>query len=121
MFFYVVGQAIELLDAIRLRDGNENRFVKAATNQFDLATGYQLPQADKVARMVLLNPQQQRAGIMNGGVDGGMFFQEIQKLEIGIFIAFLKNMLEIARGLVGVNDENEVKRLAGLGHIWHVP
>jgi hypothetical protein len=30
-------------------------------------------------------------------------------------------MLEITGGLMGVNDQNEVKRLAGLGHIWHVP
>jgi hypothetical protein len=71
--------------------------------------------------MVLLDPQQQRAGIMNRGADRGMLFQEIQKLEIGILVAFLKNMLEITGGLMGVNDQNEVKRLAGLGHIWHVP
>jgi hypothetical protein len=30
-------------------------------------------------------------------------------------------MFEIARGLMGMNDEYEVERLAGLGHVKHVP
>jgi hypothetical protein len=50
-----------------------------------------------------------------------MLFQKVQKCEIGVGVAFLKNMFEIAGGLMGMNDENEVERLAGLGHIWHVP
>ena len=58
---------------------------------------------------------------MNGHANGGVLFQEVQKGEIGIAIAFLKNMFEIAGGLMGVNNENEVERLAGWRHIWHVP
>jgi hypothetical protein len=58
---------------------------------------------------------------MNGNANGGMLFQQVQKRKIGVGVAFLKNMLEIAGGLMGVNDENEVERLAGLGHICHIP
>jgi hypothetical protein len=71
--------------------------------------------------MVLLNPKKERTGIMNGSANGGMLFQKVQKCEIGVGVAFLKNMFEIARGLVGMNDESEVERLAGLGRVRHVP
>src|SRR6516225_10043296 len=79
MFFNVVSQAIELFDAIGFGDRNENRFVKAAANQFDLATRCEVAKADKIARMVLLDPQKQRARIMDGNANGGMLFQQVQK------------------------------------------
>jgi hypothetical protein len=58
---------------------------------------------------------------MDGDANARMFFQQVQKREIGVGVALLKNMFEIAGGLMGVNDENEVERLAGLGHICHIP
>jgi hypothetical protein len=69
MFLDVIRQPGNLLLSIRRRYGNKDRFVEAAANQFHLAGGHQFPQAIKIFRMIFLNPQQQRAGIVQSQSD----------------------------------------------------
>jgi hypothetical protein len=45
-----------------------------------------------------------------------MLFEKSDKGEIGMRVALLKNVLEIASRLVSVNDQNEVKWRVGRGH-----
>src|SRR5271167_1697455 len=114
MLFNVVSEASELFDLIGFRDGDQNWFIKPPSDQFDLATGHELAEAGEIFRTVFLDPEKQRTGVMETGADGGMLFQEIKKCEVGILIAFLKNMFEIAGWLMCMNDQNKVKGLTGL-------
>ena len=46
----------------------------------------------------------------------GMLFHEREKRIVGIRVAFLENVLEITRGLVGVNDQEQVEWRLGCAH-----
>jgi hypothetical protein len=45
-----------------------------------------------------------------------MLFQKREERQIGVFVALLKNVLEIPGGLVRVDDQDEVERRIGGGH-----
>src|SRR2546429_7426917 len=58
-----------------------------------------------------LYPGEQRTGIMKTEANVGMFFQALEKGEIGIVVRFFKNVLEIAAGLVSVNEKSKMESL----------
>jgi hypothetical protein len=45
-----------------------------------------------------------------------MLFQKRKKGQVGMFVAFLKDVLKIPSGLVRVDNQDEVKRRVGGGH-----
>src|SRR5215472_12328548 len=104
MLLEIAGEARDLLKLIFGRNGNENGLVKAATDEFNLATLDQHSQAVKIFGAMQLYPGEQRTGIMKTEANVGMFSQVLQKGEIGIVVRFLQNVFEIAAGLVSVNE-----------------
>jgi hypothetical protein len=48
---------------------------------------------------------------MKAEMDAGMFFELLDKWEVGSFIGFFEHMLEIAARLVRVNEESEMEIL----------
>jgi hypothetical protein len=53
---------------------------------------------------------------MEAEVNPRMLFHEREKGIIGIRVTFFENVLEITRGLVGVNDQDEVEWRLGCAH-----
>src|SRR5208337_2592935 len=83
---------------------------------FNLAGSNHATQALEVFGVVLLNPQEQRSGIVQARANVWMLFQKREEGQVGVFVALLDNVLEIAGRLVRVDDQDEVKRRIGGGH-----
>ena len=56
MFFKIGGQARDLLSLVFWRDGDEDRFVEAAADQFDLSSGDERFQTGEILGTVLFDP-----------------------------------------------------------------
>ena len=111
----IAGEARDLLKLVFGRNGDEDGLVKAATDEFNLATLDQFSKAVKIFGSMLLYPGEQRTGIVKTEANVGMFFQVPQKGEIGIVVRFFQNVFEIAAGLVSMNEKGKVER-SRVGH-----
>jgi hypothetical protein len=61
--------------------------------------------------VVLLDPSEERARIVQAEAHAGMFFQQLHKWKIGVLVRFFEDMAEIAAGLMRVNQEYEMEIL----------
>jgi len=111
MFLEISGKAGDLLELIFGRDGDQNRFVKAATDEFHLAGLDKIFQASEIVRPVFLDPGEQRPGIVETEMDAGMPFEVLDERKIGGVVGFFEDVLEIAAGLVSVNEQREMEFL----------
>jgi hypothetical protein len=111
VFLEIGGQSGDLLVLILGRNGNEDRFVEAAANELDLARLDQLLQADEIFRPMVLDPGEQRPGIVKAEMNSGMLFEMFDEGKIGSVVGLFEDMLEIAAGLVGVNEKSEMEFL----------
>ena len=111
MLLEIAGEARDLLELVFGRNGDENGLIKAATNELNLATLDQFSKAVKIFGAMLLDPGEQMTGIVKTEPNGGMFFEMLQKGEIGIVVRFFQNVLEIAAGLVSVNEKSKMEGL----------
>ena len=113
MVFEIGGQADDLFALVLGRDGDKDGFVKPAADQLDLARADEGFQATEIFGTILFNPGEQRAGIVEAHVDAGMFFEQFDEWEIRVLVGLLKHVAEIAAGLMGMNQEDEMK---AIGH-----
>ena len=113
MVFEIGGQAGDLFALVLGRDRDKDGFVKPAADQFDLASADESFQAAKIFGTIFFNPGEQRAGIVEAHVDAGMFFEQFDEREIRVLIGLLKHVAKIAAGLMGMNQEDEMK---AIGH-----
>ena len=58
---------------------------------------------------MLFDPDEQRAGIMNGRANAGVLREEFDERQVGLPIAALKDVLKISNGLVSMNEQGEMK------------
>jgi len=121
VFFEVIGEAGDLFDAIGLGNGDQDRFVETAADQFDLAGSDEIAEADEIVRMMFFDPEKERAGVMDGKTEGGVSFDEAKKAVIGVAEAPFEDGVEIPCGLVGVKNEREMELGARLGRRAHRP
>jgi hypothetical protein len=70
--------------------------------------------------MILLDPQQQRPGIMQCRSNSRVLLHQRKKGVVGILITLFENVFEITGWLVGVNDQHYVKWGEGLAHGAHI-
>src|SRR6266478_2010382 len=105
------GEAGDLLALIFERNGDEDRFIEAATDEFDLAALDQLFQASEILRAMFLDPGEQRAGIVEAETNSGMLFEVLDEGKIAGVVSLFEDMLEIAAGLVRVNEQSEMEFL----------
>jgi hypothetical protein len=115
MFLNVIGEAKDLFATIVLWNGNENGFVKTAAHQFDLASGYEIAKASEIAGVMLFDPEQERAGEMNGDPNVRMLFEQSEEGFIGFLVAIFHDGVKVSGRLVGMDDEDEVE-WSGLRH-----
>jgi hypothetical protein len=111
MFFEISGKTRDLFELIFLRNGDEDGFVEAATDKFDLATLDHSFQAREIFGTMLFDPGEKRSGIVQADMDAGVLFEMFDEGEIGRVVRFFENMLEIAAGLVGVDEQGEMEIL----------
>src|SRR6266851_3138207 len=83
VFLEIGGEAGDLLALIFERNGDEDRFIEAATDEFDLAALDQLFQASEILRAMFLDPGEQRAGIVEAETNTGMLFEVLDERKIG--------------------------------------
>jgi len=121
VLFEIVSEAVDLVDAIRFGDGDEDGLVESAADEFDLAGSDEIAEADEIVGMMLLDPEEEGAGIVNGEAEGGMAFNEAQKTIVGIAKALFEDGVKISGGLMGVDDEGEVELEVWLGRRTHRP
>jgi hypothetical protein len=60
---------------------------------------------------VLFDPSEKRAGIMETEMDTGMLFEVLDEGKVASIVSLLKDVLEIAAGLMGVDEQSQVKFL----------
>ncbi len=111
MLLEIAREARDLLQLVFGRDGDENGLVKPATDEFNLAALDQFSKAVKIFGAMPLYPGEQRTGIMKTEPNVGMFFQVLEKGQIGIVVRFFENVLEIAAGLVSMNEKSKMESL----------
>jgi hypothetical protein len=105
MLFEIGRKAGDLFELIFRRNRNEDGFVEAATDEFHLAALDQFFQADKVLGAVLLDPGKQRSGVMEAEMNAGIFLEMLEEREVASVKGFFEDVLEIAAGLVSVNEQ----------------
>jgi len=100
-----------LLVLVVLRNGHEDRLVKAATDEFDLATLNEIFQEFEIFGAMGFEPGEKRPGVVQPQLDAGVPFEALEKWEIGGLVSAFEDMLKISAGLMGVNKESEVEVL----------
>jgi len=111
VFFDVGGQTRDLFALIFGRNGNQDRFVEAAANEFDLTALDESSQASEILRPVLFDPCEEWAGIVKAEVNFRVRFEVLDEREIACVVGLFENMLEVAAGLVCVNEQGEMEFL----------
>ena len=91
------------------RNGNQDRLVEAAADQLHLPARGQFAQMVEKLRMALLEPFEQRTGIVQAHANAGMPRQAIDKGQIGALVGLFEDGIEIADRLMGVDQENETE------------
>ncbi len=109
VFLEISGQARNLFTLIFGRNRDEDRLVEAATDEFHLAGLDQFFEANEILWPVCLNPGKQRPGIVEAEANLRMLFEVLDERKIGGVVGLFEYVLEIATGLVRVNEQSEMK------------
>jgi hypothetical protein len=118
VFFDIGGQTRDLFALIFGGDGNQDRFVKTAANEFDLTALDESSQASEILRPMLFDPCEEWAGIVKAEVNFWVRFQMLDEGKIRCVVGLFENMLEIATGLVRVNEQGEMEFLGHGGQFF---
>jgi len=76
-----------------------------------MAGAYQFFQTNEILGAMFFDPGEKRTGIVKAEMNAGMFFEFFDEREIGSVVGFLEDMLEIAAGLMGVNEQSQMEIL----------
>ncbi len=109
VFLEIGGQTRELFALILGRNRDQDRFVEAATDEFHLAALHQHFQASEILKPVFLDPGEKRPGIVEAEANFWMPFEVLNEGNVAGVVGFFEDMLEIATGLVRVNEQSEMK------------
>lgn len=89
------------------RNGDEDRFVKSATDDFNLATGDEFVEAMEIFGMRAFDPFEQGPGIVETEANRGMPREKFDKRQVAILVGAFDYVFEISNRLMGVNQRNE--------------
>ena len=109
MFFEVGGEASDLFALIFGRNGNQDGLVEAATDELHLSTLDKCSQASEVFGAIFLDPGEQRPGVVEAEVNFWVLFEVLDKGKIAAVVGFFEDVLEIAAGLMRVNEQHEME------------
>src|SRR5260370_36026267 len=111
VFLDISGQPRDLFGLILSGNRDQDRLVEAATDEFHPAAFGQFFQAGKILRPMFLNPAEQRAGIVQAETNSGMLFEVLKEGKVAGGVSLFEDMLEIAAGLLRVNEQSEMELL----------
>ena len=89
--------------------------MEGAPHDLDPTRGDQARQAVEVVGMMPIEPFGQGAAGVQGQSDAGVAFEHLQKRQIAVAVRLLDHAVEIADGLMVVQDEDEAD---GGRHGW---
>src|SRR5579864_3260837 len=105
----IIRQALNLLTRILSGDSNQNWLVKTAAQEFYLSALDKSFQILEIFRMSLFEPFQQPSRIVQADAKKRMTEEQLNKRQIGFLVGVLDYGVEIAVGLVRVNQKDEIK------------
>ncbi len=111
MLLKIDGQTRDLLALIFRRNRDQDGFVETATDKLNPAGLDQIAQAREILGPMLLDPDEERTGIVETEMHAGMFFELFDEREITSLIRSFQDVLEIAARLMGVNEQSEMEIL----------
>src|SRR5260370_2883671 len=103
MLLKIDGPTRALLALIFRRTRDPDVFVEAATDKLNPAGLNQIAQAREIFGPMLLDPNEERTGIVEAEVHAGTFFELFDAREITSLVSSFQDVLEIAARLAGVN------------------
>src|SRR5260370_34960008 len=86
-----------------------------------MSTLYESYQASELLRPVLFDPCEEWAGIVKAEVNFGVRFEVLDEGEIRCLVGLFEDMLEIAAGLVCVNEQGEMEFLGHGASFFSLP
>ena len=108
-FAEVFAHAMNLLDLVLRRNGNEDRFVEAATDHFHLLARGKFAKLLQELRMAQFEPFEQRTCIMESHADARVPRQAIDERQIGALVGLLEHGIKIPDRLVAMDQEDEME------------
>ena len=109
MFFDVIGETRDLLVAVFGRNGDQDRLVETAADDFHLAALHQRAQQIEIFGMGAFDPFQQRAGEMQTHANGRMAREDLNERQVGLRVGALDHVVKVSDRLVRVNEEDKLK------------
>ncbi|MBK7702326.1 MAG: hypothetical protein IPI34_05235 [bacterium] len=102
-----VAHHAQLPDAVALRDGGEDRLVKAAAEHLHAPGAHQEGRALEPLRVVPLQPLQQRAGHVQAEAELLVALDPLQERQVAAAVDVLDDVVEVADRLVVVDADDE--------------
>ena len=97
----------DLTNTVPRRQHRQHWLVERAPHDLDLPLGHEAGDAVEVVGMVAVEPLSQRAACVERQPDPGMAFEEFQKRQVAVPVCLLDDAVEVADGLVVVENEDE--------------
>ena len=97
----------DLTDAVSRRQHREHRFVEGTAHDLDLPFGHESGDAVEIVGVVPVEPFGQRSARMERQPDAGMPFEQFQERQVAVLVGLLDDAVEVADGLVVVENEDE--------------
>ncbi|MNS13223.1 hypothetical protein D3C72_448110 [compost metagenome] len=115
----LAGVLANLTDLVGVRNGREDRLVVAAGDELDLAALDHGLQARDELGVVLGQPGQQVAGVVEGHVHARVPLEHVDERQVRVLVAVLNHPVPVADGLVVVDTQSQVDLvLVGEQHAW---
>ena len=83
MFLEISSQPADLFALIFEWNGNQDRFIEAATNELHLTALNQLFDTSEILRPMFLDPREERPGIVQAETNSRMPFKMLNEWKIG--------------------------------------
>ena len=109
--------AADLADAVAGGDHRQDRLVEGPADDLDPALGDQLGQAVEILGMLDVEPFHQRAAGVQADLQRLVAAEDVEKRPVAVLVGLLEDVVEIADGLMIVEDQDESN---GIGHFGNL-
>ena len=109
MRFDEISEAEELFALILRRNGDEDGFIEAATEELDFACSNEFLETRNIFRMIGVEPGEKRTRIVQTQAYRRIFFEQIDERKIRSLVTTFENVFKITAGLVRVNNQNQME------------
>src|SRR5258708_16439770 len=106
MFFYKIAQPPDLVNAIFIGNGHEDGLIKTAANNLHLAASHERAHTLYIFGMHFRHPLDERSREMQPHADPWMARKTFNKWEVRLLVSALHHVVEIADGLMGMNEQH---------------